>query len=56
VERFFEKVPGAFFVGWEATGLQSGQGPDHIKTAVMWLREGRQLGKVKDDSELFRKV
>lgn len=56
VERFFEKVPGAFFVGWEATGLQSGQGPDHIKAAVTALREGRQLGKVKDESELFRKI
>jgi len=56
VERFFERVPGTFFLGWEATGLQSGQGPTHIALAIKQLREGRQLGTVKDTSELFRKL
>jgi hypothetical protein len=54
--RFFDMVPGTFFKGWEATGLQSGRGPDHIKNAVMALRDGRQLAKVMEDSPLFAKT
>lgn len=56
VAKFFENVPGAFFLNWEATGLQSGQGPEHIKNAVMRLRDGKTLGTVKDTSELFKKA
>lgn len=56
VNRFFEKVPGAFFINWEATGLQSGDGPKYIKNAVEMFREGKQFATVRDSSELFRKL
>jgi hypothetical protein len=55
VLRFFEKVPGSFFLNWEATGLQSGDGPRHIQTAVEMLRQGKHLSTVREQSELFRK-
>jgi hypothetical protein len=56
VELFFYKVPSTFFQGWEATGLQSGDGPDHIKDAIKELRKGQQLKTVRDKSFLFHKT
>ena len=56
VKTFFQDVPGTFFQGWEATGLQSGDGPDHIRDAIMELRKGTQLRKVRKDSVLFKKL
>lgn len=56
VELFFSKVPSTFFQGWEATGLQSGDGPDHIKDAIKELRKGTQLKTVRDKSILFQKA
>ncbi|QYU70209.1 hypothetical protein J4558_08855 [Leptolyngbya sp. 15MV] len=54
VRRFFERVPGALFLNWTATGLQSGKGPEHIKSAVEMAREGRQMATIKKDSPLFQ--
>jgi hypothetical protein len=53
VKEFFDLVPSGFFMNWAATGLQSGDGPMHIKEAVKSLRGGKQLATVKKDSELF---
>jgi hypothetical protein len=54
VRRFFERVPGALFLNWTATGLQSGKGPEHIKAAVEMAREGRQMVTIKKESPLFQ--
>lgn len=56
VSKFFADVPGTFFQGWEATGLQSGDGPNHIKEAVGKLRKGTTLTTVRRDSVLFKKT
>ena len=55
VAKYFQKVPGTFFTSWEATGLQSGDGPDHIKKAIKDLRAGANLSTVQDKSPLFQK-
>lgn len=55
VSEYFKDVPGPFFMGWEATGLQSGDGPQWIMNAIKSLRAGQQLGTVTKNSELFAK-
>jgi hypothetical protein len=56
VSIFFADVPGTFFQGWEATGLQSGDGPSYIKEAVGKLRKGATLTTVRKESVLFKKT
>jgi hypothetical protein len=53
IEEYFDQVPGTFFMNWQATGLQSGDGPDYIKKAILNLREGMRLAKLQDTSPLF---
>ncbi|MBW4504761.1 MAG: hypothetical protein KME57_35750 [Scytonema hyalinum WJT4-NPBG1] len=53
VKEFFELVPGAFFQGWTATGLQSGTGWSDIKNAIRAFRKGQKLNTVKANSPLF---
>lgn len=56
VTTFFEDVPASFFQGWEATGLQSGEGPAEIRNALKLFKEGETLKSVREQSVLFKKV
>jgi len=56
VEKYFADVPATFFQGWTLTGLQSGDGPTWIKKAIEMFRDGKRLGTVKEESELFQKA
>ncbi len=55
VATYFEDVPAAFFKGWQATGLQSGEGPAWIKGAIKMFRNGSKLAEVTEKSPLFKK-
>jgi len=54
VGRFFSDVPPTFFQDWQATGLQSGEGPKWIKEALEMFRSGQRLSTVRDKSPLFQ--
>lgn len=54
VTKFFDRVVPPFFMGWELTGLQSGDGPEWIKKAIEALRDGQTLATVREASELFQ--
>lgn len=54
VRTFFQDVPSTFFQGWTTTGLQSGEGPNHIKQAIKDLQSGTRLSTVKENSALFQ--
>lgn len=56
VAEFFERVPPTFFQNWNATGLQSGDGPEIIQKAIEAFQEGRNLQSVKASSPLFAPV
>lgn len=56
VKLFFSKVPATFFQSWDATGLQSGDGPTVIKEAIKLFRKGHKLPYVQDESILWSKV
>ena len=53
VRTFFADVPAAFFQNWEATGLQSGDGPATIRQALKMFKEGSKLKEVTKASPLF---
>jgi hypothetical protein len=55
VKSYFKDVSPTFFRSWEATGLQSGDGPKFIREALEELRGGKQLKTVMGDSPLFIK-
>lgn len=55
VRDFFEPVPGAFFLNWHETGLQSGRGWQLIKDAVIMFQNGARLPSVQAESALFEK-
>ncbi len=52
-KKWFNQVPAAFFVGWEGKGLQSGDGPDHIKEALTAVIDGESLNKAKAKYYIF---
>ncbi|MBB5458762.1 hypothetical protein [Paraburkholderia sp. Cpub6] len=54
VAKFFDRVLPTFFMDWQLTGLQSGDGPDWIKKGIEALRDGQSLQAVRDTSELFQ--
>jgi hypothetical protein len=56
VRVFFEKVPGAYFTGWKATGLQSGNRDKWIKNDIKRLRKGDKLKDVTDESPLYKEA
>lgn len=56
VRVFFEKVPGAYFTGWKATGLQSGNRDNWIKNDIKRLRKGDKLKDVTDESPLYKEA
>lgn len=56
VGRFFEDVPAAFFQNWARTGLQSGDGPEHIRSALVMFKKGSQLKQVHETNPLFQAI
>ena len=54
VRVFFEPVKASFYRGWKRTGLQSGDGPEIIRSAMQELREGTRLSTVIKEHPLFQ--
>jgi hypothetical protein len=51
---FFDDIPAVFFQHWEATGLQSGDGPAYIRDALRMFKDGSSHKDVKKESPLFK--
>ena len=53
VEDFFEDLKSTFFLGWTATGLQSGNGPQEIQNAIESALDGTTMNKLQNESYLW---